>query len=70
MNRTYTARIVISFPLGVNRLRYNQEKDYRFTFEKPNRTELNTIHSQFQRQKKFTLSKLIGFVYYKFCLNI
>ena len=68
MNRTYTARIVISFPLGVNRLRYNQEKDYRFTFEKPNRTELNTIHSQLQ--KKFTLSKLIDFVYYKLCLNI
>ena len=68
MNRTYTARIVISFPSGVNRLRYNQEKDYRFTFEKPNRTELNTTHSE--RQKKFTLSKLIGFVYYKRCLNI
>ena len=52
MNRTYTGRIVISFPSGVNRLRYNQEKDdYRFTFEKPNRTELNTIHSQ--RQKNF-----------------
>ena len=68
MNRTYTARIVISFPLGVNRLRYNQEKDYRFTFEMPNRTELNTIQSQ--RQKEFKLSKLIGFVYYKRCLNI
>ena len=67
MNRTNTGRIVISFPSGVNRLRYNQEKDYQFTFEKPTRTELNTIHSQ---RQKFTLSKLIGFVYYKRCLNI
>ena len=49
MNRTYTGRIVISFPLGVNRRRYKQEKDYQFTFEKPNRTELNTIHSQRQK---------------------
>lgn len=59
MNRTYTARIVISFPSGVNRLRYNQEKGYRFTFKKPNRTELNTIHSQ--RQKKIYIVKINRF---------
>ena len=62
MNRTYAGRIVISFPLGVNRLRYNQEKDYRFTFEKPNRTELNTIHSQ--RPKKIYIVKIN-----RFCLQ-